>query len=276
MTASSATLYIVATPIGNLGDLSPRARTILQTVDVILAEDTRHSKALLHAFGIQTPLQSFHAHNETQKSVSVLEALKKGTSFALISDAGTPLISDPGFPLVQKAQALGLTVIPIPGPCALIAALSAAGMPCDTFTFAGFLPAKSSARRDKLLQLKQHQHTLIFYESTHRIDDSLNDIATIYGENHEMVLAKELTKTFESIKRGTAREILCWLEKDRARTKGEFVLILAPQQQNEPQQDELLSILLAELPLKQAVSLAAKISKKPKNTLYQQALAQQR
>jgi len=272
---SSGTLFIVATPIGNRDDITRRALTILQDVDTILAEDTRHSRQLLTLLGIQKPLTSLHAHNEASKSEAIITELLHGKSFALISDAGTPLISDPGYPLVKMARAHGIPVTPIPGACALIAALSAAGIPCDTFTFAGFLPAKQTARRQKLSTLKHHDHTLIFYESTHRIIESIDDIAHVFGEAFELVLAKEITKTFERFISGTCGIIKEWLLADSGHTKGEFVLIIPPriaEKNDHFEQEKLLSILLAELPLKQAVKIACELTGDNKNELYKMAL----
>lgn len=279
MTNISATiagiLYIVATPIGNRDDISLRALSTLQSVDTILAEDTRHSQQLLSLLGIKKPLMSLHAHNEANKSDAIIESLLQGKSFALISDAGTPLINDPGYPLVKNAQQHGITVTPIPGACALIAALSAAGVPCDTFTFCGFLPAKQSARVSKLESILHYDHTLIFYESTHRIIDSIHDIGTVFGEACELVLAKELTKTFERFITGNCAELTAWLNAEKGRCKGEFVLIIPPRlslQNTQTNSHEILSLLLAELPLKQAVKLTSQLTKENKNELYKMAL----
>lgn len=274
MLSETGTLYIVATPIGNRDDISLRAINILKSVDHILAEDTRHSKQLLLPLGITTPLISLHAHNEAERSNDFITALQQGKSFALISDAGTPLISDPGFPLVRSARNAGIPVVPIPGACALITALSASGAPCDTFTFMGFLPAKSTARRSLLASLEGSKHTVVFYESTHRIKDCLEDIAAVLGDTREFVLAKELTKTFESFVSGNALDILHWLDADPARSKGEFVLIIPPHEiVPKANHDKLLSVLLAELPLKQAVKIACQLTGEPKNELYQLALS---
>lgn len=270
---TSGSLYIVATPIGNQDDISIRAIRILKSVDQILAEDTRHSKPFLLTLGIDTRLTSLHAHNEADKSDEVILAMQKGQSFALISDAGTPLISDPGFPLVKKARQMGVPVIPIPGASALIAALSASGVPCDTFTFIGFLPARHTARCEKLESLRAIEHTLIMYESTHRINQCLDDIATVFGETCPLVLAKELTKTFETFVTGSCHEIQQWLQADKARSKGEFVLIIPPREViTESNHQKLLSILLAELPLKQAVKIASELTDENKNKLYKMAL----
>ena len=269
-------LYIVATPIGNRDDISLRALSILKSVDTILAEDTRHSAQLLNMLGIHKPLVSLHAHNEAEKSEAIIEALVEGQSFALISDAGTPLISDPGFPLVLLAQEKQIPVIPIPGACALITALSAAGVACDTFTFAGFLPAKQAARRARLESFRSYGHTLVFYESTHRILDCIDDLIEVYGSCYQLVLAKELTKTFEQFIRGTGEEIKNWLLAESAHSKGEFVLILPakPVEESASQHDEeILTILLKEISLKQAVKITSLLSKTHKNELYKMALA---
>ncbi|HAT6978837.1 TPA: 16S rRNA (cytidine(1402)-2'-O)-methyltransferase [Legionella pneumophila] len=268
------TLYIVATPIGNREDISFRALNTLKNVDLILAEDTRHSKQLLTSLGIKNNLSSLHAYNEANKSKEIIEKLLHGKSIALISDAGTPLISDPGFPLVKQAHEHHIPVVPVPGACALIAALSAAGVPCDSFAFLGFLPAKQSARRHELQSLRSAPYTLVFYESTHRIIDSLNDIAEIYGQDCELVLAKEITKSFERFVSGKIREIIDWLLSDPGHTKGEFVLIFPPRSLNEElhSHEKLLKILLEELPLKQAVAIACKLTNANKNQIYEEAL----
>lgn len=272
------TLYVVATPIGNRDDITLRALTILQTVDAILAEDTRHSIQLLTLLGIKKPLISLHAHNEKDKSEQLIHKLLQGQSFALISDAGTPLISDPGYPLVCLAHRQDIPVVPIPGACAFITALSAAGVACDAFLFLGFLPAKQAARRTKLESARTIEHTLVFYESTHRILDCLDDVAFVFGENCPLVIAKELTKTFERFIRGNSETIKTWLLADKAHCKGEFVLII-PQRplmsDNEKNTAHILTVLLAELPLKQAVKLASQITKENKNDVYAQALTLQ-
>jgi 16S rRNA (cytidine1402-2'-O)-methyltransferase len=268
------TLYIVATPIGNRDDITLRALAILKSVDLILAEDTRHSIQLLTALGIKNNLSSLHAHNESDKSENIIEKLLAGKSVALISDAGTPLISDPGYPLVTLARTHQIPVVPIPGACALITALSAAGAPCDSFIFLGFLPAKQAARQNKLISLIAEPHTLIFYESTHRIIDCLSDIGATYGQDCELILAKELTKTFERFISGTVVDVMNWLLSEAAHTKGEFVLIIPPRPSlaEKDSNEELLTILLKELPLKQAVTIACKLTKANKNELYETAL----
>lgn len=278
MTDSSArttgTLYIVATPIGNRDDISLRALSTLQAVDMILAEDTRHSLQLLTALGIKKPMTSLHAHNEASRSEQIVELLQQGKSCALISDAGTPLISDPGFPLVHMARAKDIPVVPIPGACALITALSAAGIACDTFTFNGFLPAKQTARRQKLESMRSTEHTLVFYESTHRIVESIDDIAHIFGDNCELVLAKELTKTFERFVAGSCIDVKNWLLMDNSHLKGEFVLMIPARKlaKETNAHEHILSVLLAELPLKQAVNIACRLTEAPKNQLYEMAL----
>ena len=268
------TLYIVATPIGNRDDISLRALNILKSVDLILAEDTRHSIQLLTALGIKNNLSSLHAHNESEKSKQIIEQLLSGKTVALISDAGTPLISDPGYPLVKLARQHLIPVTPIPGPSAVITALSAAGVPCDSFIFLGFLPAKQTARKSKLESLQSEPHTLIFYESTHRILECIDDISETYGEECELVLAKELTKTYERFITGTVSDIKKWLLADPGHTKGEFVLIIPPRPalDNHQSNEEILAVLLQEVPLKQAVSIACKITKANKNELYEAAL----
>lgn len=275
---TAGTLYIVATPIGNREDITLRALSTLQSVDIILAEDTRHSLPLLNALGIKKTMMSLHAHNETSKSEQIIEILLQGQSCALISDAGTPLISDPGYPLVHMAHAQHIPVVPIPGACALVAALSAAGIACDTFTFSGFLPAKQTARRQKLESMLKLEHTLIFYESTHRIVESIDDIAHVFGETCEIVLAKELTKTFERFVAGSCIDVKNWLLVDNNHIKGEFVLMIPPRviAKETVAHEHILSILLVELPLKQAVSIACQLTDAPKNQLYQMALTMQK
>lgn len=271
--ALAGKLYIVATPIGNRDDITLRAIHILKSVDHILAEDTRHSKQLLRPLGINTPLSSFHAHNELERTEEIIHHLQLGQSFALISDAGTPLISDPGYPLVQKARQQGISVIPIPGACAFISALSASGVPCDKFTFLGFLPAKTSARRERLASIKTLEQTVVFYESTHRIADCLADIAEVLGIDYELVLAKELTKSYETFISGRCEIIQQWLQEDAAHCKGEFVLIFpAKTNPRASNTHTLLSILLKELPLKQAVQLTCQFTGEHKNELYKMAL----
>jgi 16S rRNA (cytidine1402-2'-O)-methyltransferase len=270
------TLYIVATPIGNLNDISFRAISTLKTVDLILAEDTRHATILLQHYQIHTPIESFHAHNEQKKSEHYINMLQKSTQIALISDAGTPLINDPGYPLVEQARKKNINVIPVPGPSALICALSAAGVPTDAFTFCGFPPAKSSARQKFFHNyLKNNDHTIIFYESTHRILDSLKDLNTVLDTKHSIIIAKELTKTYEQFHENTIDNILNWLYEDINRCKGEFVIIIPPRPILDPddlEAERVLKILLEELSNKQAVHLCQKITGKSKNKLYDLAI----
>ena len=271
----SGQLFIVATPIGNLSDISQRAIECLSTVDLIIAEDTRHSQKLLNHLLIKKPIVSFHNHNEHTKTTWVIEQLEQGKTIALISDAGTPLISDPGFLLVKKARLKNITITPIPGPCAIITALCASGIATDSFLFLGFLPAKQGLRQRELSQLKSQPHTLVFYESSHRIKDCLVDMKTVFGQEREMALAKELTKSYENFVYGPISHVIDWLEQDVAHQKGEFVLILeGAKNQLTPQVnlDKTLNTLLEELPIKQAAKLAAKLLDCSKNDAYKRAL----
>ena len=273
----SGKLFIVATPIGNLSDISQRAIEVLQQVDVIVAEDTRHSHKLLQSLAIQKPLMTLHAHNEQHQSNALIEKLQQGQQIAVISDAGTPLISDPGMPLVRLARQQGITVIPIPGACAAITALSAAGLPCDKFYFAGFLPAKTQARRNALEHYQQSNYTVIFYEAPHRILESMQDMLWCFEPSREVVIAKELTKTFEKFFSGTISAALTWLTADPNNQRGEFVVLLAACIPSasitlDPELKRILTVLLPELPLKQAVKLAAELSGVNKNKVYELAL----
>lgn len=273
-------LYIVATPIGNLGDITARALEVLQKVDYIAAEDTRHSAALMRHYTIATPMFALHEHNERQKAQAVIERLQQGQSLALISDAGTPLISDPGYFLVREAHRAGVKVVPLPGPSALIAALSASGLATDHFCFEGFLPAKAGARRKALEALVQEPRTLAFYESPHRIEESLADMVAIFGTERPATLARELTKTFETIRHATLAELVDWVASDPNQRRGEFVVLIegaAKEEGGEGPDAEacrIASILVQELPLKQAAALAATISGEKKNALYKYLLAQ--
>ncbi|MGK7244772.1 16S rRNA (cytidine(1402)-2'-O)-methyltransferase [Buttiauxella agrestis] len=274
---SASTLYIVPTPIGNLGDITQRALSVLQSVDLIAAEDTRHTGLLLQHFAINARMFALHDHNEQQKSETLLAKLQEGQSIALVSDAGTPLINNPGYHLVRTCREAGIRVVPLPGPCAAIAALSAAGLPSDRFCYEGFLPAKSKGRRDALKAIEQEPRTLIFYESTHRLLDSLDDICAVLGESRYVVLARELTKTWESIHGAPIGELAAWVKEDENRRKGEMVLIVegfkAPADDALPA-DALrtLALLQTELPLKKAAALAAEIHGVKKNALYKYAL----
>ncbi len=271
-------LYIVATPIGNLGDITQRALDTLAQVDLIAAEDTRHSGLLLSHYGIKKPFFALHDHNEQQKAVILVEKLAKGENIALISDAGTPLISDPGFHLVRHCRQAGIRVVPIAGACAAITALCASGIASDRFCFEGFLPAKSKSRCDKLEELSTEPRTLIFYESTHRILESLADMKDVLGADRYIVMARELTKTWESIYGETIGNLIEWLKEDNNRIKGEIVLIVEgkPQEQAQefsPQAVKLLTLLTKELPLKKAAAIVAETFGYKKNALYQYGLA---
>ena len=273
-------LYVVATPIGNLQDCSARAVQVLQTVDLIAAEDTRHSKRLLNHFGITTALISLHEHNEEQRTEQLLSKIIAGQSLALISDAGTPLVSDPGFRLVRKAREQNISVLAVPGPCSAIAALSIAGLATDRFAFEGFLPARKEMRRKRLQALQNSPYTLIFFLSSHRLQQSLTDMIEILGSQRQALLARELTKRFEQSHWATLAEISHWLSVDEQRLKGEFVLVVAgntepiDRDQETAKAQHLLAVLLEELPVKQAVKLATKLSSLSKNELYALALKQ--
>ncbi|OQW91866.1 MAG: 16S rRNA (cytidine(1402)-2'-O)-methyltransferase [Beggiatoa sp. IS2] len=274
MSIKKGILYVVGSPIGNLQDFSPRAQAILRQVDWIAAEDTRHSRKLLTHFNIDTPMQSLHEHNEHQFTVTLLEDLHMGKSVALLSDAGTPLISDPGSFLVQTAHAQGITVIPIPGACALTTALSVAGLPADRFVFEGFLPPKSTARQHRLVELVKESRTLVFYEAPHRILDCLQDLIAIFGNDRTAVLGKELTKLFEQVYRDTLAGIYAWLTAQPERQQGEFVLVVqgVPFQVADktinPEVAQIFNVLRQELPLKQAAKLTSILTGVSKNTLY--------
>lgn len=267
-------LYIVATPIGNLEDISLRAIRILQEVDAIIAEDTRHSQHLLQRINVKKPLFSLHQHNEHIQTDKLIQALEQGQSFALISDAGTPLIRDPGFLLVQAARKKSIPVIPIPGPCAVVTALSAAGIPCDTFIFGGFLAPKQAARQEELHQFLALSRTVVLYESPHRLENCLHDIAMVYGAEYRFMLVKELTKTYETFLQGTAAELQQWLQVDAQHIKGEFIVLLPPvtAAKNTHQDEAILRLLLQELNTKQAAKVAALLTATPKNELYRMAL----
>ncbi|MBL4610632.1 MAG: 16S rRNA (cytidine(1402)-2'-O)-methyltransferase [Pseudomonas sp.] len=279
MATSTGSLFIVATPIGNLQDMTPRALEVLSRVGLIAAEDTRHSGRLLQHFGIATPTTACHDHNERDKSARLVERMLAGEDMALISDAGTPLISDPGYHLVRAAREAGVRVCPIPGPCALVAALSAAGLPSDRFAFEGFLPAKASGRRQRLQALAAEPRTWMLYEAPHRLLECLEDMRDILGPDRQVVLARELTKTFETIRGAPVGELVEWVRSDSDQQRGECVLVVEamPARDEEagldPEAERVLDVLLEELPVKQAAALAAKITGQKKNRLYQLALA---
>lgn len=271
--------YIVATPIGNLGDISPRALEVLAEVKLIFAEDTRVSGLLLHHFGIKTPVKSLHEHNEEGRVQLIKAHLNDGEAVAIISDAGTPLISDPGYLVVNQLRVAGFAVIPIPGPSALIAALSVAGLPTDRFTFFGFLSAKKSERLKQLDALQAEKKTMVFYESSHRIKAMLNDCIAVFGPHHVAFIGREMTKRFESYQKGSLSFLLQELAENPKTIRGEFVVVLkgvAPQKrvnQTSISDEKILTTLLNEtIPLKQAVKIAAKLSPTPKNELYTLAL----
>ena len=272
----SAQLFVVATPIGHLDDMTYRAINVLESVSLIAAEDTRQSAPLLKHYNITTPLTAVHDHNEDHKINSMIEKLQNGENIALISDAGTPLISDPGFRLVRAAQQAGIRVTPIPGACAAIAALSSVGLPSDRFLFVGFLPSKASQRQGQLEQLKDHSETLIIYEAPHRIVDCLSDIQAIFGADRRIGFAREITKTFETIVQKPVGELLEWVKADHHQQKGEMVLVIAgnPNEVDLEQQkvDQLLTRLLQDLSIKMASQLAADLTGLKKKALYQRAL----
>ncbi|PRY73546.1 16S rRNA (cytidine(1402)-2'-O)-methyltransferase [Halomonas ventosae] len=270
----AGSLYVVATPIGNLDDLSPRATRVLGEVAVIAAEDTRHSGRLLRHLGLSRPMLSLHEHNEAARVDALDARLVAGDDIALVSDAGTPLISDPGFVLVRELRARGRRIVPVPGPCALVAALSAAGLPTDRFLFQGFLPAKGGARRGRLDALAAREETLVFYESPHRIRDTLADLTTTLGARR-VVLARELTKAFETFLDGSAAELLARMDADPDQARGEFVVMVAgagPRGNADAstvEADALLSALLVEgLGVKQAAAVAARVLGGSKKTWY--------
>jgi len=270
---------VVATPIGNLGDISHRALQVLGESDWILAEDTRHSKRLLNHFGINRKLRSCHEHNEASQIDWAAEQLDQGLSISLISDAGTPLISDPGFVIVRALRERNHQIVAVPGPSSIIAALSIAGLPTDGFVYDGFLPAKSTGRRNALGEYLDQRRTVVLLESSHRIVACLGDIVAILGADREVVLARELTKKFETVLSGPADRVLETLNTDADQTRGEFVVMLAgvsPASQATSDVLPMLRVMLAELPVKQAASLVAKLSGKRKNEIYDLALSLKR
>lgn len=272
-------LYIVATPIGNLDDITQRALATLQKADIIAAEDTRHSAKLTQHFGITTPLIAYHDHSNESQTLRLLDRLSKGENIALISDAGTPLISDPGYRLVKLAREKGIAVVPIPGACALVAALSAAGLPSDRFSFEGFLPAKNVGRNTRLEALATDTRTLVFYESPHRIVESLQAMAQVFGCDRQVVLAREITKAYETFLSATFSELQEMMAADANQLRGEMVVMVqgyvAPEQNDEalePEVQHTMQVLMEELPVKQAAALASKLTGIKKNKLYKWAL----
>jgi 16S rRNA (cytidine1402-2'-O)-methyltransferase len=273
MTQQAGRLWVVATPIGNLDDLSPRARGTLAEADLIAAEDTRHSAALLQHAGIATRCIALHEHNEREISIELVERLSTGAQIALISDAGTPLISDPGFRLVRAAREAGITVSPVPGACAAIAALSAAGLPSDRFVFEGFLPAKSGARRTHLQSLRNETRTLIFYESSHRIVETLDDLVAVFSGERRAVVARELTKLFETVLDGTLADLAARVLADPNQQRGEFVVLVAGALEDAAaarlgEGRRVFELLRKELPPGRAAKLAAEISGASRKQLY--------
>jgi len=271
-----ATLYIVATPIGNLSDISQRAIDTLQEVDVIAAEDTRHSGTLLQHYSIATPMISLHEHNEQQRSETLLIKLQQGESIALISDAGTPLISDPGYRLVSLVREHDIRVVPIPGSCALITALSASGLPSDSFSFEGFLPSKQGARQQTLAALENDSRTMIFYESPRRLQACLTDMVAVFGDDRLVCLARELTKLHETITTKPLAELLDWVSNDSNQQRGECVLLVEgvkeQKESSEIEINHMLAILLKELPVKKAAAITASLLDVSKNAAYDMAL----
>ena len=273
----AGTLFVVATPIGNFDDFTRRAEQTLKNCQLIAAEDTRHSGHLLSAYSINTPTTACHDHNEGQKVPELIARMQQGEHISLISDAGTPLISDPGFRLVRAAHEAGIRVVPVPGACAAISALSASGLPSDRFSFEGFLPAKTHARKQIFEGLKKDTRTLIFYEAPHRIVDSLIDFVEVLGSERDACMAREITKTFETIKKATLGELLAFVQSDSNQERGEIVLVIggfnAEQEvENTEANDKLLKRLLQDLPVKAAAQLAAELTGLKKNELYQRAL----
>ena len=273
---SFGTLYVVATPIGNMDDVSSRMRHTLATVSKIAAEDTRRTKRLLSHIGVDTPCFSFHDHNERQKLDWLVQLLESGESIALVSDAGTPLISDPGYPLVTELRQRKMKIVAIPGPCALVAALSIAGLPSDRFIFEGFLPSKSGARLIKLESISSETATSIFYESSHRIKACISDMALAFGIDRHVVIARELTKTFETVLDASVGELVEVLENDLNQSKGEFVVMVRGAEKKNNglcEKSKILAVKLSEyLPKKQASKIVAEIHKEKKNLIYQYLL----
>jgi 16S rRNA (cytidine1402-2'-O)-methyltransferase len=273
---AAGTLFVIATPIGNVADLSPRARTMLESVDLVLAEDTRHTGALLARLGIDKPLRSLHEHNEAARVDDVLERLRAGARVALVSDAGTPLVSDPGYRLLAAVRASGLRASPIPGPCAAVAALSVAGLPTDRFCFEGFLPARASARRERLDALRDEARTLVFHETVRRLPALLGDMSERFGATRRATIARELTKAFEELRHGTLAELEEYARGAGDRLRGEIVLVVEGSATAEPpgriDAKRVLQVLLDEVPPGQAARLAAGITGAPRNDLYELAL----
>jgi 16S rRNA (cytidine1402-2'-O)-methyltransferase len=279
MSNDKGILYIVATPIGHLSDISIRALDVLSTVDLIAAEDTRNSKVLLNHHAITTPMTAYHEHNEDSKRKFLLEKLNANLSIALISDAGTPLINDPGYSLVEAVKNAGFRVVPIPGACAITTALSASGVATDRFSFEGFLPRTSNARKAVFESYLKQQGTLVFYESSHRIVKCMNDVVAVYESSRKMSIARELTKTFETIETGTVEELYERVVSDSNMQRGEFVVLIEGISKKQQKSDSLseddiqtLKTLMSECSVKTAVKLAVQLTGQSKKILYKAAL----
>ncbi|MFD2165126.1 16S rRNA (cytidine(1402)-2'-O)-methyltransferase [Thalassotalea euphylliae] len=274
---NAGTFYVVSTPIGNLGDITERAIAVLSQVDIVACEDTRHTQKLLSAFSIKTKTLSLHDHNERQRQEQVADLLSQGKSIALVSDAGTPLISDPGFHVVRYLREKDFPVVPVPGACAAITALSVSGLPTDRFTFEGFLPPKSGQRQSVLSQVKAETRTLVYYDAPRRAIDTVKDIVEVLGGERQVVMARELTKTFETVHSDTAENLLNWLSDDPNQLKGEMVLMIEGAKLVEnsisPEAEKTLKLLLDELPPKKACAIAAEIHGLKKKALYDLALS---
>jgi 16S rRNA (cytidine1402-2'-O)-methyltransferase len=271
----SGTLYVVATPIGNLEDLSPRARQTLAAVDLVAAEDTRHTGRLLLHFGVKTRLLALHDHNEADRAGKVIDALQCGQSVALVSDAGTPLISDPGYRVVQAAHDAGIKVSPVPGPSALAAALSVAGLPTDRFCFEGFLPAKRKARHDRLAEIAGESRTIVFYESVHRVGDCISDMIDAFGADRRASISRELSKMHEQVQLATLGQLSEQLASGEITSKGEFVIVVAGAQgagESSLEIDALLKELAGKLPDKEVARIVSRATGERKNLLYQRLL----
>jgi 16S rRNA (cytidine1402-2'-O)-methyltransferase len=269
------TLYVVATPIGNLEDLSPRAARILSDVDLIAAEDTRHSLVLLRQHGIDRPLRAYHEFNEREAAADLVEQLRHGASIALISDAGTPLISDPGYRLVVLAHDAGIPVVPVPGPSAMLAALSVSGLGVDRFGFEGYLPASEAQRRTRLERLAPDTRTLVFYEAPHRIEETLGDLVAAFGADRQAAIARELTKRFETVRRDSLGALREWLRADPEQRKGEFVIVVegaAAAVADAAELRRVLRLLLAHLSVRDAAAVAAELTGRSRRELYGMAL----
>ena len=272
---SAGTLYLFATPIGNLDDITQRAVSVLEGVDIIAAEDTRHSQRLLSALSISTRLVSYHEHNEEAMSETIIRYLREGKSVALISDAGTPLVSDPGYRLVSRVHDEQLDLVPVPGACAAIAALSVSGLPTDRFTFEGFPPSKSGARRRFFEARAMIRQTMVFYESCHRIEAMLDDMLQSFGAERRVCFCRELTKTFETVRRSSLAEITAWVHADEDQRKGEVVVVVegdTSQQGDDERVDAYLEVLMKSMPVKQAVAVVAELTGEHRNHVYKRAL----